>query len=192
MNGKIFIISAPCGAGKSSLVSVVHKGLRCDFSIEPVITYTTRKPRGQEQEGLEYYFLDIHEFKRRIQKNFFLEWSDAHTAYYGSPQSLVEERQKGRSFLLIVDRVGAQKIIAQVPDVVLIWIEVPSLMILKERLLKRSTESDEQIERRLKQSKIEIELEQQKPLYHYKVMNDNFENAAAKLTAIIRANLKRD
>ena len=184
MTGKIFIISAPCGAGKSSLVAAAIDQLKGQWPIEQVITYTTRNPRQNERNGHDYNFIDSAEFERHIASGFFLEWSNAYTAYYGSPRSIINESKKGTSFMLIVDRVGAQKIITQIPDAILIWIEV-TLADLEKRLLKRATESRQQIKKRLAQSQIEIKLEEQKPLYHYRVINDDFKVATAQLVTII-------
>jgi guanylate kinase len=190
MSGKIFVISAACGAGKSSLVSAVLEELQGTWPLKYIVTYTTRAPRNTEKQGQDYNFIDMSEFERRISQGFFLEWSNAYTAYYGSPASIVHEKDKGTSCILILDRAGAQAVIQKVPEAVLIWIEVP-LEVLKDRLVMRATENSEYIERRLAQSKIEIELECHNPLYHYKIVNDNFQVAKNQLKMILIQELSK-
>lgn len=185
MIGKLFVISAACGAGKSTLVKAVLEELRFTVPIEPVITYTTRLPRQNEEQGRDYYFIDINDFERRIQDGFFLEWSNAYGAYYGSPRSLLNACQQGRSFMFILDRAGVEQLLQQGTDTVLIWIEVSSMAQLKDRLARRATETEGQIERRLQRAKIEIELERQKPIYHYRIINDDFGTAKLALLTIV-------
>ncbi len=192
MTGKIFIISAPCGAGKSSLVSAVIEELQQDIPVEQVITYTTRSPRQNEENGRDYHFIDRDEFERRIKDDFFIEWSNAYTAYYGSPRSIVEDCKKGRSFMIILDRAGAEQVIQKAPEVVLIWIEVSSITQLKERLIRRATENIEHIQKRLERSKFEIALEHREPLYHYKIINDDFGTAKLQLMTIVMHELHSD
>jgi guanylate kinase len=191
MIGKIFVISAPCGAGKSSLVSSVIEELQKEWPIESVITYTTRKPRNNERHGQDYYFIDIPAFEQCIQEGFFLEWSNAYTAYYGSPRSILNEINNGKSFTIILDRAGARILKSLVPEAVLIWIEVP-FELLQERLLRRATENSEQLERRLERSRIEIEQEKQDPLYHHIVVNKKFQVAKYQLKEIIERELQRE
>lgn len=185
MMGHIFIVSAPCGAGKSSLVSAILEELQHDWQIHQVVTYTTRKPRQNERDGRDYNFIDIHDFERRIKDGFFLEWSNAYGSYYGSPQSILEDRKKGVSFILILDRAGAQQVVQKVPDAVCIWIEVSSIGLLRDRLLCRATETTVQIEKRLEQSTIEMALERHASFYHYKVVNDDFGSAKLQLMTIM-------
>ncbi len=190
MVGKLFIISAPCGAGKSTLVTAVLDELQPEWPIEQVITYTTRAPRAGEEDGENYHFIDVHGFEQRIKQDFFLEWSNAYAAYYGSPRSIVQEMQEGRSFLLILDRAGAEQVIQQVPDAILIWLELSSMVQLKERLMRRATESPDHIERRLRRAYIEITLERNQPLYHHIIMNDDFGTAKLQLLTCILAELR--
>ena len=185
MKGTLFIVSAPSGAGKSSLVKSVLENMQLQWPIERGLTYTTRQPRSGEQNGRSFHFIENHEFERHVQDDFFLEWSNAYLAYYGTPCSIVKELEKGLSFVLVIDRVGAQKVLDRVTDAVLIWIEAPSISALRERLTQRKTDSLQQVERRLQRACIEIDLEQKKPLYRYHLINDNFELAAEQLTAIL-------
>ncbi len=185
MKGIIFIISAPSGAGKSSLLEAIFTELRSHHSINRVITYTTRQPRGTERDGYDYHFLNESTFERLISQGFFIEWSNAYGTYYGSPQSISGDLERGISTVLIVDRVGAEKIKSLVPDAVLIWITVSRIEVLRERLLRRGTETSEQIERRIKRAEIEINLEHNAPLYDYHILNDDFFIAREQLLALI-------
>lgn len=188
MTGKIFVISAPSGAGKTSLVAAAINYLQGCVPIRQVATYTTRKPRKNEQQGRDYNFIDIADFRRRIQEDFFLEWSDSYTAYYGSPARVTQEAKEGKSSILILDRAGARAVKERISNAILIWIEVP-LEIVRQRLLQRATENLSTIERRLRQSQIEIVSEQKQPLYHYTIVNDIFEVAVAQLITIIEKEL---
>ncbi len=188
MSGRLFIISAPSGAGKTSLVEAVLPIVKQQHQIEQVITYTTKKPRSTDPQMRDFHFIDSNEFERRIQEQFFLEWSDAYGAYYGSPRSVIDDMQTGRSFIMVIDRVGAQQVVKQVPDAVLVWITIPNMQILKERLTARGTETPEQIEYRLKRAQVEIDLEAKKRLYTYHIFNEKFMVAVERLSLIIAEN----
>src|SRR5579872_1093653 len=187
---KLYIISAPSGAGKSTLVEAILNKIGSHCSLSRAITYTTRQPRINERDGYDFHFLTEETFKQLIEQGFFLEWSNAHTAYYGTPRSILNDLNRGQSFLLVIDRVGAEKIRAQTEHAVLVWITVPSMAILKERLVKRGTEDQATIERRLKRAQEEIALEEQTPIYDYHIMNDDFNQAATELEAIIMAEIE--
>ena len=190
MSGKIFVISAACGAGKSTLVSYIVNELFPVYQIERVITYTTRKPRKSEQHGRDYFFLSTKQFEINIKKGFFLEWSNTYVAYYGSPKSIIEQSKQGRSFILILDRNGAQKIVKEADNVVLILITVPPVL-LKERLLKRGSETVAEITMRLQQSATELEQERQESIYHYTIINDDLGAAQKRLAEIIVYELRK-
>ena len=184
-SGKLFIISAPSGAGKTSLVGMVLERVRPHYSIDRVITYTTKAARPGEQSGHDYHFLSPGEFERRIKQGFFLEWSTAYDAYYGSPRSILADIKKGQSYLLILDRAGAQQVVANKVDPVLIWVYTANMAVLRERLAARKTDNPEQIERRLERAKKEVDFEQRKRLYHHHILNDNFDDAVQQLEHII-------
>lgn len=189
MAGKIFVISAPSGAGKSTLVKALLEEIRPHHPIKQVITYTSRQPRGTERDGYDYHFLTEPEFENRIAQGFFIEWSCAYGTYYGSPRSIMDDCRDGMSSLLIIDRVGAEQVKVQIPDAILIWIDVPNIGVLRERLVARGTENEEQIERRLKRAEIEMGLEFQKPLYRHHILNDDFSSAFLKLMQIFALEL---
>ncbi len=189
MSGRLFIISAPSGAGKTSLVEAAIPIVNKQHQIEQVITYTTKKPRSTDPKMRDFHFIDTTEFERRIKEQFFLEYSNAYGAYYGSPRSVIDEIQKGRSFILVIDRVGAQQVIKQVPDAVLVLILVANTQILKERLTARGTETSAQIEYRLKRAHVEIDLEAKNRLYTHHLLNDDFMTAVEQLVSIISEKL---
>ena len=189
MHGRLFIISAPSGAGKTSLVEAAIPIIREKHPIEQVVTYTTKKPRSTDPQMRDFHFIDSNEFKRRIQEGFFLEWSDAYGAYYGSPRSVIDEMRAGRSFFLVIDRVGAEQAVKLVPDAVLVWITVANVQVLKERLSARATETVEHIEQRLKRAHIEMDLEAKNRLYRHHVLNDKFTVALDELVSIITEKL---
>lgn len=189
MAGKLFIISAPSGAGKTSLIAATLKRLQNRWPIERVVTYTTKEPRNNEQDGIDYHFISPADFQKRIDHGFFLEWSTAYQTSYGSPRSIMNERGSGRSFILIIDRVGAERVKEQVDDAILIWIAAPSFKELERRLRHRATENPEQIDRRLKRARVEIELEIENSLYDFTIINDDFMVAQQELEQLIAKKL---
>ncbi len=191
MTGKLFIVSAPSGAGKTTLVNAVLDKLSSKYPIERVITYTTKKPRAGEVNGRDYYFLSVLEFERKIKENFFLEWSTAYGTYYGSPRSIVTQLKKGTSYILIIDRRGAEQIIKQTNHAILIWIYTRNLDIVRTRLIKRGTENSAQIASRLIQAQKEIALEQQNRLYSYHILNDEFDDAVDVLEGLIEEKMRK-
>ncbi len=190
MKGALFIISAPSGAGKTTLLHKALLELKHEMRLERVITYTTKKPRAGEKDGRDYYFVSREKFDQLLADGFFMEYSKAYTDYYGSPTSVIEGLDQGISYLLIVDRVGAQKIVKKVPDVVMIWIEAPTMAALEERLIRRGTDSEAQIERRLSRAQLEMDLERKLPLYEHYIINDTVALAASQLKAIIRHHIQ--
>lgn len=185
MDGKLFIISAPSGAGKSILVTTVIERIRWYYPIARVITYTSKSARPNERDGQDYYFISEGEFKHKIEHGFFMEWSTAYNYYYGSPRAVINEVEHGHSYILIIDRIGAEKVIHQYKKAVLIWLYTKGIEVLKSRLLRRNTEDKEQIKYRLDRARQEIAQELRFPLYRYHVLNDDFERAVRKLERII-------
>lgn len=184
MPGKLFIVSAPSGAGKTTLVTRLLQDLRPHYAIERGITYTSRAPRLGEQHGIDYHFISSAEFEAKIAQSFFLEWSGQYGAYYGLPRSIIDQMEQGRSFFMILDRSGARAIKEQVPGAVLIWIKTGSVEVLKERLLARGKDTAEQIEHRLRLAHQEIQQEEENPLFNHAILNDSFEIAVENLKAI--------
>lgn len=191
MQGKLFVISACSGAGKTTLIETLLSQLKGVYDLERVITYTSKEPRSTEIDGKDYNFLSCGEFEKRINEGFFLEWSSEYGHYYGSPSKLIKEMSTGKSFLLIVDLMGAQSIASKVKDAVFIWIEVQDIETIKKRLLQRNTENFEQIKKRLELAQQEFDHLSTLSIFKHKVVNEHIENAVWQLKLIIESELKK-
>ncbi len=184
MAGILFIISAPSGSGKSTLVSQLRtlvEGL--DFSV----SYTTRQPRGSEEDGREYHFTSRHEFERMIAADDFLEWAEVFGNYYGTALStLGHARDAGKDLLLDIDVQGAMQVMKKLPSAVSIFIMPPSPQVLEMRLRNRSEAehmtSEVVIERRLQEARTELNRIRE---YRYALVNDVLDQAVAELRAIV-------
>ncbi len=184
MAGILFIISAPSGSGKSTLVSEVRRLVEgLDFSI----SYTTREPRGSEQDGQEYHFTTREEFLAMVERGEFLEWAEVFGNFYGTPVSgLKRAAEQGRDLLLDIDVQGALQVMEKMPDAVSIFILPPSPQVLERRLRNRSqaegVTQETVIERRLSQARDELsKLEQ----YQYALVNDALDEAASEMRAVV-------
>jgi len=140
------------------------------YPVTQVVTYTTRDIRKGEKPG-DYHWISEAEFKQKIDQGFFLEWSNAYGAYYGTPRSILNDIAQGKIDILIVDQVGARLLKAQIPDAVTIWLSVPSLEELRKRLINRGRETPEQIEKRLRIASEEMENEKKCKFYAFFVDN---------------------
>lgn len=189
MNGKIFVVSASSGAGKTSVVNQCILSYGKELNIQRVVTYTTKTPRSDEVCGVDYEFVSVVEFQQKIKEGFFLEWSDAYGAFYGSPKDIVQETKGGRSFVIILDRSGACSIKALVEDSVLVWIGVPDIKVLEDRLLGRAANSQEEIESRILIAKLELEQESKNSVFDYVLINEDFNESVLKLRDIISSEL---
>jgi guanylate kinase len=178
--GKLFVIAAPSGAGKTSLVRALMKrqpGLR--FSI----SYTTRTKRPTEQEGRDYFFVDKAGFERMIRAGEFLEHAQVFDNFYGTSRAQVEGLlAAGDSVLLEIDWQGAQQIRRALPECESIFILPPSRAELERRLRERASDSDEVIARRLRDSIADMSHWKE---FDYVVVNDDFEQATRQLEAIV-------
>lgn len=188
MKGNLFIVAAASGTGKTSLLSAL---LQNDSHIRLSISYTTRKPRPGEVDGVHYHFVDEAEFLRMLGEGDFLESAEVHGARYGTSQSRVEEALKaGDDLILEIDWQGAQQVRKQLPDAVGIFILPPSIDTLAHRLAYRGQDSMEVITRRLAAAREEISHVAE---FDYVIINDNFQTALEDLRAVIRSqHLKRD
>jgi len=184
-NGKLFVVSAPSGAGKTTLVRMACDRLGIQCRLSQVITYTTKAPRSGEKEGIDYHFLSQTSFERKIADGFFIEWSAAYGHYYGSPRHILADLEKGLSYIVVVDRNGARSIAEQYPDAILIWIYTENFEILAQRLQARKTEDQAQINARLALAKQEISDERNNSFFDYHVLNDNLEKAFGSIKSII-------
>lgn len=179
--GLIFIISAPAGTGKTTLV----KKLVQEFPhVKQNISYTTRIPRQGEINGLDYHFIDTNEFETKIKNGEFLEYVQLYGFYYGTSRSWVEEElKKGNHVFLVIDTQGGLQLKEKI-SAIFIFIEPPSLQELKRRLLLRKTEPAGVIDERLTCAKREI---QQGEQYNYRIINDQIDEAYQILRSIVIA-----
>jgi guanylate kinase len=190
--GILFIISAPSGSGKSTLVNALRSQLGgLDFSI----SWTTREPRGSEQNGREYYFTTREEFERMVAAGEFLEHAEVFGNYYGTAcRSLDEAKAAGRDLLLDIDVQGAQQVRQKMPDAVSIFIMPPNPKVLRTRLRNRSRAEghvDEAV-LKLRQDEASKEIENYRQ-YRYILVNDVLERAVAQLEAIVQVErMKQD
>ena len=180
--GSLFIVAAPSGAGKSSLVNAL---LTQETGIALSISFTTRAPRPGEQHGREYYFVSEAEFLGREAKGEFLESAKVHGNYYGTSRVVIDEQTRaGKDVLLEIDWQGAQQVRRQFPDAVGIFILPPSIAVLEQRLRKRGQDSDEVIAKRVFNAAGEIA---HAPEFDYVIINENFDAALSQLAGITRA-----
>lgn len=191
--GNLFIISASSGAGKTSVVNGLLE--RFDINImRRVITYTSRSPRPKEVHGKDYYFINEQEFVQKIDEKFFIEWSQAYGAYYGSPKYELENLYKGTSLIMVLDLAGVNSVISDESLVrkyspITIWIEVPDLKVLEERLLHRGSEKDEQLKFRLELAKKESANKELLARFHHKLINNDLKNTIDQLENIVKKNI---
>jgi len=180
--GLVFVISAPSGTGKTTLVRRVMEQIPdLHFSI----SYTTRPPRANEREGIDYHFVSPSHFQKMVERGEFLEWAEVLGNRYGTAFASIKNLTfKGIDLLLDIDTQGAKKVMEKLDQTVLIYLLPPSLEILRERLVKRGLDSPEMIQYRLANARRDIE---ESDWYHYLIVNDRIENAIDKLKAIIIA-----
>ena len=180
--GCLFLVTAPSGAGKSSLVAQL---LAADNEINLSISHTTRGPRPGEVNGREYHFVTVEEFETMRENNDFLEWAYVHGNYYGTSRKWIEEQlEAGRDVLLEIDWQGALQVKRMFPDVIGIFILPPSVDALRARLNNRATDSEEVIARRLAGAGAEMVHAGQ---FDYVIINEDFERATHDLIAVVRA-----
>ncbi len=180
--GLVFVISAPSGTGKTTLVREVMQrlpGLR--FSV----SYTTRLPRSNEKEGEDYVFVSHSDFQKMIEKDEFLEWAEVLGNRYGTPRpDLKRLEAEGMDLILDIDTQGAKKVMKEVIQPILIYLLPPSLRVLRERLTNRAVDSLEMIKFRLSNARRDME---EAYRYHYVLINDKIDDAGEKLKCIIVA-----
>lgn len=182
MEGLLFVLSGPSGVGKNTVLKKVL-AKRTDLTYS--ISATTRPPRGQEVDGVDYYFLSKEQFWAECQNNGFLEWAEIYGHYYGTPKKQVLALlQKGQHVILDVDIQGAAQIRQNYANAVLIFLHPPSITELTRRLRERKTEDEDAIKKRL--AYLEKELAAVTS-YDYVVVNDQLEEACRRVEAIINA-----
>lgn len=186
MLGKIFIVSGSSGSGKTTIVNLVLEKLKPKIQIDRVITYTTREPRENEIQGIDYYFITQEEFTLKIKEGFFIEYSNDYGCYYGSPKYILDDLTK--SWIFIVDYKGIKAIKEKIPKSVSIWIEVSSLEILEQRLKLRH-DLPEQIQKRLMLAKNEYEIVKKDFKFDYVLQNNVLKDSILSLDQIIISSL---
>jgi len=186
VNGNVFIICAPSGAGKTSLVAEL---LRRDRSVRLSVSHTTRAPRPGEQDGRDYHFVSRTEFIAMIERGEFLESAEVHGNLYGTSQGWIDEqRTRDVDIVLEIDWQGAQQVRKLIADAIGIFILPPSPDTLRRRLIDRGQDHDAVIERRLQAARGEME---HLPEFDYVIINRNFDDAVDDLVSIVRANRLR-
>jgi guanylate kinase len=180
--GNLFVVAAPSGAGKSSLVKALQE---LDSHVQPSVSHTTRPPRGQEKHGREYFFVSPAEFDAMVQADAFVEWAEVHNQRYGTSKKAIEERMtQGADVILEIDFQGALQIKRLFSNAVSIFILPPSWEELRSRLERRGEDAPDIIELRLKNAAIEVAQVNQ---FDFVIINDSFDRALFDLKAIVHA-----
>jgi len=180
--GNLFVIAAPSGAGKSTLVKAL---LAQDAQLQLSVSHTTRSPRGQEQNGLEYYFVSPAAFDAMIEADAFVEWAHVHNHRYGTSRQAIEDKiHAGADIVLEIDFQGAMQIKRLFPHAATIFILPPSWEELRARLERRGEDPPEVIALRLQNAATEMA---QAPNFDFVIINDLFERALADLQLVVKA-----
>ena len=180
--GNLFVVAAPSGAGKSSLVKAL---MELDSQVRASVLHTTRPPRGQEKHGREYYFASDAEFDAMVASDAFVEWAHVHGRRYGTSKKAIEERiAQGNDVILEIDYQGALQVKQTFANAVLIFILPPSWEELRSRLERRGEDSAEVIELRLKNAAEEMA---QVHKFDFVIINELFERALFDMKAIVHA-----
>lgn len=182
--GKLFVVSAPSGAGKTTLI---HHVLKRFPTLSYSISSTTRSPRKTEKEGRDYFFISPKEFEKKIEQGQWLEWAKVHDNYYGTSKHIVQTcLSRGESLLLDIDVQGAAQVMASDLDPVTIFIMPPSIEVLARRLENRGTDNRDVIEKRLKNAIAEME---QSKRYQYQLINDDLDLAISRMIRIFETHM---
>ena len=182
MAGNLFVVAAPSGAGKTTLVRML---LEQESSVHLSISFTTRGPRPGEQNGREYHFVDTVEFQSMIARQEFLEWAEVHGNFYGTSKKwIADQLMAGHDVLLEIDWQGAQQVRKLFPDAIGIFILPPSMDELTRRLTGRGTDSADVIARRLSAAQAEMRHVGE---FDYVIINDQLALALEELRAVVRA-----
>jgi guanylate kinase len=178
--GRLVVISAPSGAGKSTIARAI---LEAHPTLEFSVSATTRQVRNGEQEGRDYFFLTKEEFRRRIEAGDFVEWEEIYGNYYGTLRQEVDRAlESGQHILFDIDVKGGLSIRNRYPESLLIFIRPPSLQVLRERLRDRKTENDDAVSLRMERVPLEMQLGVS---FDYQVVNDDLPRAIAEVNAVV-------
>jgi guanylate kinase len=181
-SGTLFVVSAPSGAGKTTLVKLL---LERDEQVRHSVSYTTRAPRPGEQDGREYHFIGIPDFNAMRDRGDFLEWAEVHANFYGTSRVWLEERMRsGQDMLLEIDWQGAQQVRRLFPTAVTVFILPPSIAELERRLRNRGQDAEEVIERRVAAALGEMHHVGE---FDFAIINNNLQTALDDLGAVVRA-----
>jgi guanylate kinase len=184
--GMLIVVSSPSGGGKGTLIDRVLKTVP---GVSYSVSYTTRAPRGTEQDGREYFFVSTAAFEEMIGRGKFLEWANVYGYLYGTSQAQVErERAADHDIILEIDVQGAASIRAKIVDAISIFILPPSFELLRQRLVTRGTDSPAELEKRLRGAPAEVE---QQKYFQYVILNDDINRASQQLAAVIYAERAR-
>ncbi len=180
--GNLFVVAAPSGAGKSSLVKAL---LELDARVQPSVSHTTRPPRGQEKHGREYFFVSQQEFDAMVQANAFVEWASVHSQRYGTSKKAIEERMaQGADVILEIDFQGAIQIKNIFSNAICIFILPPSWEELRSRLERRGEDAPDIIDMRMKNAQTEVD---QVEKFDFVIINELFDRALFDLKAIVHS-----
>ena len=180
--GNLFVVAAPSGAGKSSLVKAL---MELDSRVQPSVSHTTRPPRGQEKHGREYFFVSPPEFDAMVKADAFVEWANVHGERYGTSKKMIEERiAQGADVILEIDFQGALQIKRIFANAVLIFILPPSWEELQSRLERRGEDSPEVIQLRLKNAALEMAQARE---FDFVIINELFERAVFDLKTVVHS-----
>jgi guanylate kinase len=180
--GLIFVISAPSGTGKTTLVREVIKQIP---GLQFSVSFTTRLPRANEKEGEDYHFVSHSAFQKMVEGNEFLEWAEVLKNRYGTPRpDLKKMEAEGVDLILDIDTQGAKKVLKEIDRPILIYLLPPSLKVLRERLMNRGVDSLEMVKFRLSNARRDME---EAHGYHYVIVNHRIEDAVEILKSIILA-----
>ena len=180
--GNLFVVAAPSGAGKSSLVKAL---LELDARVQPSVSHTTRAPRGQEKHGREYFFVSPGEFDAMVQADGFVEWAEVHGQRYGTSKKAIEDRMaQGADVILEIDFQGAVQIKQIFSNAICIFILPPSWDELRSRLERRGEDAADIIELRMKNAQLEVA---QVDKFDFVIINELFDRALFDLKAIVHS-----
>ena len=186
ITGKLIVISAPSGTGKTT---VVKKLLEQNANLAASVSFTTRKIRENEKEGLDYFFVGKKTFENMIRNNDFLEYATVFGNFYGTERESVSQNlEKGINVILEIDWQGAQQIKSRMPECVMIFLIPPSREVLLSRLKNRGTDSDQEIEYRFNQAVLDLE---QSDMFDHVLVNDQLDKVVSEISLCIDGNANK-